>query len=135
MPGTVPLAGQLVQAVNDLRTAQTDLEERSRTYADAERKYRHAKAVAYLRSHGANITERESNAELMTIAATHEGEALTLNDIRHQRDLADGLRTSALEAVRSYRGVVSALQSLASLEKSEAELARYGPQEAWGATP
>jgi hypothetical protein len=130
VPGTANLAQQLIESVRDLRAAQQELETRSREYAQAERRYRKAKAIAFLRSSGRNVTERESNAELFIIE-----DQSTLSDIRFERDTAEGLRVSALEAVRSYRGIVSALQSLASLERSEAELAKYGPQEAWGETP
>lgn len=133
MPGTVPLAAQLVSAVNDLREAQKELDQRARDYADAERNYRKAKAIAFLRSGGRNVVERESNAELFVFEA-HEGEQQTLSDIRFLRDQAEGLRVSSLEAIRSNRGIVSALQSLAGLERAEAELAKYGGEAAWGET-
>ena len=127
MTGTATLGQQLLAAVNDLRTAQAELEAKARDYARTEAAYRHAKAVSYLQSEGKNQAEREANAELVVFG---EG---TLNLVRYRRDLDDALRNSAQEAVRTHRGIVSALQSLAALERAEADLARYGSQQAVGA--
>lgn len=109
---------QLIEAAERLRQSLVDLEERSVAYAKAERTYRMAKATAYLTTTG-TVAEREARAEG------------AINDLRFQRDMAEGLRVSGLEAVRSYRGVLSAVQTLASLSKAEAEFARTGPD--WGA--
>jgi hypothetical protein len=104
---------QLLEAVRILRASQDDLEERSVAYAKAERTYRMAKATAYLATNG-TVGEREARAEG------------AINEVRFQRDMAEGLRTSALEAVRSNRGIISAVQTLASLYKAEAEFDRTG---------
>lgn len=104
---------QLTDAAQKLRDSLADLEERSTQYAMAERQYRLAKATAYLSTTG-TVAEREARAES------------GINELRYKRDMADGLRTSALEAVRSNRGVLSAVQTLASLYKAEAEFDRTG---------
>jgi hypothetical protein len=113
---TAELNTQLLAAVENLRQALGDLEERVVYHALAERKYRQAKATAYLSTTG-TVAEREARAEN------------AINDLRYQRDMAEGLRTSALEAVRSYRTVVSSVQTLANLYREEASFDRTGPQE------
>ena len=104
---------QLLDAAEKLRNSLADLEERSKEYALRERQYRHAKAVAYLSTSG-TVGEREARAE----------EAI--NEPRYQRDMAEGLKVSALEAVRSNRGVLSAVQTLANLYREEASFDRTG---------
>lgn len=117
------LNAQLLDAVQILRDSMSELEARSRKYAEAERDYRRGKATAYLASSG-TVSEREARAEN------------AINELRFERDMADGLKTSALEAVRSNRGVVSAVQSLAALYRAEAEFDRTGGSEQprWGAS-
>ena len=113
---------QLLDAANDVRAALKELENRSREYARAERIYRQAKATAYLASTG-TVAEREARSEN------------AINDARFQRDMAEGLKVSALEAVRSYRGVLSALQTLANVSREEAAFDRTGPEEPQWSTP
>jgi hypothetical protein len=108
---------QLLEAADRLRGSLADLETRSVNYAKAERSYRLAKSTAYLATTG-TVGEREAHAES------------AINELRYQRDLADGLRTSALEAVRSNRGVLSAVQTLANLYREEASFDRTGPEQA-----
>jgi hypothetical protein len=105
---------QLLDAVERLRASQDELEKQAVYYADAEKKYRMAKATAYLASSG-TVNEREARAEN------------AINDLRYTRDLAEGLKMSALEAVRGNRTVVSAVQTLAGLYKEEAAFGRTGP--------
>jgi len=81
-------------------------------YAEAEHKYREAKAMAYLETESGTVAEREAH----TYAAVGEH--------RRDRDLADASRLAALEAVRSRRAQLSALQTLIAGHRTEAELAR-----------
>ena len=83
-------------------------------YAEAEHEYRAAKAVAYLQTEG-TVAEREA----LTYAKVGE--------LRHARDAADATRVAALEAVRSRRTQLSALQSILAAHRSEAEFDRTGP--------
>ncbi len=113
---------QLLDAVAALRESQADLEERSKDYALAEKLYRREKATAYLATHG-TVAEREAMAER------------AINEDRYRRDMAEGLKLSGLEAVRGNRAVLSAIQTLAALYRTEAEFDRTGPQQenpAWG---
>lgn len=54
-------------------------------------------------------------------------QTVELADARRVRDLAEGMRQAGLEAVRSRRAQISALQSLLSADRSEMEIARTGP--------
>lgn len=105
---------QLLDAVERLRRSQDELEKQVVEYAAAEKRYRAAKATAYLATTG-TVAEREARAEK------------AINEDRFLRDMAEGLKMSALEAVRGNRTVVSAVQTLAGLYKEEAAFGRTGP--------
>ena len=81
-------------------------------YAEAEHQYRSAKAMAYLETESGTVAERE--AHVYAIMGEH----------RRTRDLADGQKVAALEAVRSRRAQLSALQTLIAAHRAEVELAR-----------
>ena len=81
-------------------------------YANAEHRYREAKAMAYLETESGTVAERE--AHTYAIMGEH----------RHRRDIADGHRVAALEAVRSRRAQLSALQTIIGAHRAETELAR-----------
>jgi hypothetical protein len=87
------------------------LREAAHEAASSEDVYRMAHAKAYL-SHDGPQHERKAAADLATSAE------------RQRAHLADGMRQAALEAVRSRRAQVSALQSLLAAERAEAEFAR-----------
>jgi hypothetical protein len=88
--------------------------EKVREAAEAERKYRHARQVAYLRADG-TVDEKKAAVDDRTA------------DLRFERDVAEGLRQTALEAIRSRRAQISLLQSVANAYKAEADFARTGP--------
>lgn len=92
----------------------TALREAARDYAQAENDYRRVRAGALLGATG-TVAEREAVADLEAA------------EFRQQRDLADGMRTAALEAVRSRRQQLSALQSLLAAQREEAAYDRTGP--------
>lgn len=95
------------------------LKRHSVALAEAEQAYRLGKAQAWLRARveldRGTVPERE---------AWVNGETAAL---RYKRDLEEGMRQAALEAVRSRRTQVSALQSMLAAERAEAEFARTGP--------
>jgi hypothetical protein len=91
------------------------LRDRGRLLAERERDYRLERAKAWHTVDG-TAKEREDNVNALT--ATH----------RYARDVADHDRQAAQEAVRNYRTQISALQSIANVERAEAEMARSGPQ-------
>jgi hypothetical protein len=108
MAEALRLSALLDKGVQALRQASLD-------FANAEHDYRRAKSEAYLTSEG-TVGEREAQTYAV------------VGDLRHARDLADGLRSAALEAVRSRRTQLSAIQSLLAAHKSEADFARTGPR-------
>jgi predicted alpha/beta-hydrolase family hydrolase len=83
--------------------------------AHAEHDYRLARAMAWPKTEG---TAKEREDQVQAITAPE----------RLQRDLAEGRRVAALEALRSRRAQLSALQSVANAERAEAEFARTGPR-------
>lgn len=101
------LSALIDRGVAALRQASFD-------FAEAEHAYRSAKAVAYLGTEG-TVAEREAVVYGL------------VGELRRARDLADGERLAALEAVRSRRTQLSALQSLLAAHRSEADFARVGP--------
>ena len=94
----------------------TALRDQARELADAENDYRLAKAQAWVSAPEGTVPEREAWVNGSTAPQ------------RHRRDLADGLRQAALEAVRSRRTQLSAVQSLLAAERAEAEFAARGPE-------
>jgi hypothetical protein len=90
------------------------LRDASVAYAKAEHAYRERKAMAYLETESGTVAEREAHVYAI------------MGDYRYRRDLADGERMAALEAVRSRRTQLSAVQSLLAAHKSEADFARTG---------
>jgi hypothetical protein len=104
----IRLSALLDRGVQALREASVE-------YAEAEHTYRMHKSKAYLTTEG-TVGEREAQVYGM------------VGDDRRRRDLADGARMAALEAVRSRRTQLSAIQSLLAAHKSEADFARTGPR-------
>lgn len=98
------LSDLLDKGVSALRQAAID-------YAKAEHEYRHEHALAYLQTEG-TVAEREAQTYAL------------VGELRRDRDIADGVRSAALEAVRARRTQLSALQSLLAAHRSETELAR-----------
>lgn len=94
------------------------LRDQARELAEAEAEYRKAKSLAYVQITEGTVPERE--AAVNGVCA----------DLRYKRDLADGMRTAALEAVRSRRTQISALQSLLAAHREEAAFSRTGPEAA-----
>jgi hypothetical protein len=93
------------------------LREQSQHLAESERVYRRGKSAAWARSAGQEMLAKEREAWVDSETA----------DMRYERDLAEGMRQAALEAVRARRTQVSALQSILAAERAEAEFSRTGP--------
>lgn len=93
------------------------LRETAQELAQAEHDYRLARAMAWPKTDG-TAKEREDNVNALTAPE------------RKRRDLAEGLRAAALEALRSRRQQLSAVQTLANADREEAAFARTGPRSA-----
>jgi hypothetical protein len=99
------LSGLLDKGIIALRDAGV-------AFAESEHRYRAASAMAYLETESGTVAERE--AHVYALVGEH----------RRDRDLADGQRVAALEAVRSRRAQLSAVQSILAAHRAESELAR-----------
>jgi hypothetical protein len=85
-------------------------------YAEAEHAYRLSKATAWVDAPAGTVAEREARINGATAG------------LRKQRDLAEGMKQAALEAVRSRRAQLSAIQTLSNAHREEAALARTEPR-------
>ncbi len=83
--------------------------------AQSEFEYRKAKAIAWQSAPAGTVPMREAWVDAETA------------EQRQRLDLAEGSRSAALEAVRSRRQQLSAVQSLLAAHKAEAEFSRTGP--------
>lgn len=83
--------------------------------AEAERDYRKAKAQAWVTAPDDTAKAKEAWVDGSTA------------DLRHTRDIAEGMVRACHQAIRSRQQQISLLQSVASAHKAEAEFARTGP--------
>lgn len=86
-------------------------------YAEAESEYRKGISQAWL----------HVDSSLLAAHRQAEVEARTA-DLRQKRDIAEGMRRAAIESIRARQAQLSALQSLMSAHRAEAEFTRTGPQ-------
>jgi len=83
--------------------------------AEAEHEYRKAKAIAWTQAPSGTVPVRESWVDSETA------------DQKRRVDLAEGMRVASLEAVRSRRQQLSAVQSLLAAHKADADFHRTRP--------
>lgn len=125
MQTTSEYADEFARLSNLLDLCLKALKDQVHAYAGAEATYRRGKAQAWINAprfhEDVKVTAGEREAWV-------DGQTA---DLRHVRDVADGMRQAALEAVRSRRSQISALQSLLAGHREEAALARTGPE--WAA--
>lgn len=106
-----------------LDAALSGLQRYAHEFAAAEEAYREAQARAWVatpRDHPDGERIQAKEREAMVNAATARD--------RRARDLADGMRQAALEAVRSRRGQISALQTRLNVDREAMAFARTGPE-------
>lgn len=94
------------------------LSKAGRDVATAENVYRQAVSEAWVKAPEGTVPQREAWVNGQTA------------EKRLERDLADAERQAALEAVRSRRTQLSALQTVANAVRAEAEIGRYSPEAA-----
>ena len=102
--------GQRLSKLTDEALAY--LKQQVRLAAEAERDYRKLQGAAILKAPPGTVLEKE--AWLKAQCA----------DARFTRDLADGMRQAALEAVRSRRQQINLLQSFMAGEREEMAMGR-----------
>jgi len=110
------LTKSLFAAKRDIDQALEAYEKAIIEDAEADRVAKIAKSSAYLSSSG-TAGERQAYTDQAT------------SEVQYKARLAEGLKRSAAQAVESKRQWLSALQSLASLTKAEAALAKWSPSE------
>lgn len=109
------LVEMMIETSRELDAAQAELVGMAQEDALKASKARRVRARAYLATEG-TVGVREALTDQEAGTAMYEAH------------LAKGLHQSALEAVRNKRAQLSALQSIASSVRAEAELAKYGPE-------
>lgn len=109
------LTEQILAAKRAMDNAELEHRQRVREAAEADKAFRIAESKAYIQASG-TVGERAAVAKLRSA------------DERYKLKLAEGLESSALEAIRNARQFLSALQSLAAATREEANLARYMDQ-------
>lgn len=112
------LTSELLRLSRLLDAGIEALQEHARGYAEAENAYRKARARAWLEITDGPVAQREAQVDGATA------------DDRMRRDISDGMKRAATEAVRSRRQQISALQSLAAAHRAEAEFSKFGPEAA-----
>ena len=121
---------ELTQAVfaakRDIDDGIAEYEKRIHEDADADDDASRKKARAYVTCREQAIKADGSRATVAHIEALVD---LETADAQKRARLAEGLKRSAAAAVESRRQWLSALQSLASLTKAEAQLAAWEPRE------
>lgn len=111
---SVNIFQKVYQIIEDLDSALLELKEAGYDAAVADNDMRRAKAQAFLKGVGSNATARESSTDHLW------------QDARLTSSIAENRREVALEVVRSYRQKLSAIQSVLSAMKSEADVVKYG---------
>lgn len=104
------LSGLVDTGIDALRKASHEV-------AAKERDYRKGKAMAWVEC-PVELLAKHKEAWVDSHAA----------DLRYERDLAEGMRVAAQEAVRARRTQISMLQSLLNAHRAEAEFSRTGPR-------
>ncbi len=116
MPDLAELQDEMVRLSRQLNAGLDYLREQVTVEAEAVNDYRMAKAKTYIESEG-TVDHRRALVDLATPSE------------RVAAHIAEGMSRAALEAVRSRRQQISALQTLVAAHRAEAEFARTGPQE------
>ena len=109
------LTGELLRLSRLLDDANRAVRDRGRAQAEHERDYRKARALAWLDAAG-TAQERKDAVDAATA------------DERYARDLAESDHRAAWEAVRNLRVQMSALQTIAGVERETAAIGRTGPE-------
>ena len=127
--GNETLVADMISTARALEAACDLLDRAGRDKAMTEDRYRYAKSVAMVRLAGTlkNAQERDAHVHLARVEDV-EGEPVTVGDLRFRRDLAEASASSALERVRSLRGILSGFQTQANALREELRLANTGPR-------
>ncbi len=111
-------AEEMTRLSRQLDSGLDVLRDQAREVAEAEHEYRKGVALAWPAAPEGTVPEREA-----WVSGRCAG-------LRQRRDLAEHMTRAALESVRARRAQLSALQSLLSAYRAEAEFVRTGQDEA-----
>lgn len=107
------LADVLISTTSELDAAQEEHKKASLLWVNAENAYRMAKAKAFL----------YAPEEFKTVDAKKMHVDIVCEQDRIRAHTAEAVRDSALEALRTLRAQLNAFQTVASLMKTEMEMA------------
>jgi hypothetical protein len=119
----------LPELTKRMLAAKAEIDEALRAYEQAIREDADADDVARRNKARAYLTCREQLGGKATVGAIEAAVDLETSEVQMQARLAEGLKRSAAQALEGKRQWLSALQSLASLTKAEAQLAAWEPSE------
>jgi hypothetical protein len=102
-----------------------ELRQQSIALADAEEAYRRAKAEAWVRCPNDHFDVKAGERE-WTAARREAWVNAETAGLRRARDLADLMRATVLEAVRTRRTQLSAIMTFTAADRAEAEMLRTG---------
>lgn len=108
----------LLSTAKQLTLACDELESWAVKYANAHRDFKRERAKALLIAPGKTVAERDAAADCDP----------TVDELRFQNYLTEGMMQAALERVRSLRGILSSFQTIANKQREEAAFDRTGPQ-------
>lgn len=114
------LSRNLDKGITAMRSAAVEL-------AEAENAYRKGKSQAWVACPNDPPSVKAGERE-WTAARREAWVNAETADLRRARDLAEGKRQAAIEAVRSRRTQLSALQTLLNAHKSELEALAHGQE-------
>lgn len=114
------LSAELHRLSNLIDSGIAALREQSERLAETEMTYRKAKAEAWVLC----PTDTDAKSREWTAGRREAWVDAETADLRYRRDLAEGMRQAALEAVRARRAQLSAAMTLVAAHRSEADLAR-----------
>jgi hypothetical protein len=122
---------RLIAAVDSLEAACDNLMKASIDSSEATHWYEkhHTSALIAVGKTAPNQAMREAVAYESMAPDRATGEAVTIGDLEFAADLAKKVKDAQLEIVRSKRGVLSAIQTLANLSREEAAFGRTGPDQ------
>ena len=126
LPTTLELSSEMLRLSRVLDRGIAEMRDRAVAFAQAEHEYRLARATHQLTA-GEEL-QKKRGLEKPTVDEKKAWVDLQTARERLRSQEAEGLKYAAMEAVRSRRGQLSALQTVANAFKEEAKLAQTGPQ-------
>lgn len=125
MTDTATIASEMRRLSELCDKGVTALRQAADDVAKAEHMYRHAKARAWVESAALVHPETGKPESAAAREAWVNGQCA---DARLGRDTAEAARLAVIEALRTRRQQMSALQSWLAAERAEAQIASYAPQ-------